>query len=225
MVHGFGVDKHSYGLFDDIAEALGKESRIVRFDFGGHGKSQGKEEEASFASYGEDLDAIIDWVRAKFGGDITLLGHSQGCFIIGNREPTGISKVILISPPNLRTSYIIKRLKERLASRPGSVLNERGLSLLARSDGRIQKIGPQFWTDLKSFRPLDKISSLARKTNLYIIRPQNDDLIGTKYMRGYQQIARANYLETPGNHDFSNRVDRIILIKSLIAIISKGGEE
>ena len=61
FVHGFGVDKdESFNYFTDTAAVLRDIFRVVRFDFSGYGKSEGKQEDVNYQKQSEDLNSVIE---------------------------------------------------------------------------------------------------------------------------------------------------------------------
>lgn len=79
VCHGFNSNMDSpllNKLASDIVEAgLG----VVRFDFNGQGKSDGKFENMTVLNEMDDLKKVISWTkRQSFTEDISLVGHSQG---------------------------------------------------------------------------------------------------------------------------------------------------
>ena len=88
IFHGFmsnrgnGVD---HGMFDKLAEEFVKRGiAAVKFDFDGHGESDG--EFCDMNVYSEILDAskIIDYVRAlPFVAEIFIVGHCEGALVGG----------------------------------------------------------------------------------------------------------------------------------------------
>lgn len=96
-------DKNNEGMFGKIAEGLLKKGiASVRFDFNGHGDSDGGFEDMTV--YGEVLDGmkIMDYVRSlDFVTDIYIIGHSQGSVVGGMmagyyRER--VSKLVMLAP-------------------------------------------------------------------------------------------------------------------------------
>lgn len=105
IFHGFmscrGYDEEH--IFCKIADALLKKGiSVVKFDFDGHGESDG--DFSDMTLYSEILDAskIIDYVRGlDFVTDIYIVGHSQGGLIGGMmagyyREY--IKKLVMLAP-------------------------------------------------------------------------------------------------------------------------------
>ena len=77
--HGF-LRQHERPLHDAIANnLLEKGIGVVRFDFNGHGASEGAFKEMTVPNEIEDLKKVIEWTLDQtFTRDISLVGHSQG---------------------------------------------------------------------------------------------------------------------------------------------------
>lgn len=216
FVHGFGTDKNeTQNLFVDIAKKLKDKFRIVRFDLSGYGKSEGKQEEADYEKHAKDLLTVLNWVEKKYHTKIYILAMSMGCFVTALLSPDGVEKTILLSIPNYNTNFIIERVKKRFFTRPGSQLNQKGISLLMRSTGKIQKLGSSFWNILAELKPLDAVNKLASKTKLLIIHPLRDEIIGNKYVDEYKKIPGIIYQDLNGDHSFKLKQDRENMIKKI----------
>lgn len=79
VCHGFTGNMDS-PLLTDLADDLVESGiGVVRFDFNGHGKSEGKFENMTVLNEIEDLKKVIEWTKSQdFTADISLAGHSQG---------------------------------------------------------------------------------------------------------------------------------------------------
>ena len=81
MSHGFTAD---LGYKEDsnykvLSELLNKEGySTLRYDFNGHGKSDGTQEDMTVMNEVHDLFAVLQYVQKLGYKDIYLLGHSQG---------------------------------------------------------------------------------------------------------------------------------------------------
>lgn len=216
FVHGFGVDKNeSFGYFTDTAAALRDIFRIVRFDFSGYGKSEGKQGDVNYQKQSEDLNSVIEYVKTNFPGKIFLVAHSMGSFVTSLLSPNGIERSVLSGVPNSNTSYVIGRLKRRIGSRAGAVVNIDGLTIYPRTSGEVQKIGPSFWRVLKEFKPVEAVGGFARKTKLLIIHFKQDGVLGTEHLSEYAGIQGAKILWLPGNHSVTRGEDRKAVIKAI----------
>lgn len=103
LCHGFGGNCHE-GLLADIAEALHNNGiASLRFDFNGHGKSDGLFQNMTVPNEIENLEDVISWARSQtWVKDISLLGHSQGGVVagmtageLGDKE---IKSLVLMAP-------------------------------------------------------------------------------------------------------------------------------
>jgi len=105
LFHGFmgcrGYDDEH--MFSKLAKAiLAKGIAVVKFDFDGHGKSDGNFSDMNV--YSEILDAskIIDYVRSlDFAEEIYIVGHSQGGVVGGMMAGYYrdiVKKLVLLAP-------------------------------------------------------------------------------------------------------------------------------
>ena len=105
IFHGFLADLGytEDSLYSKIAERILKENiSVIRFDFNGHGKSDGKLVDMDVLNELEDAMAILNYVRKlDFVTDIYVVGHSQGGVVGGmlaGYYPDIISKLALLAP-------------------------------------------------------------------------------------------------------------------------------
>ena len=77
--HGFGGSKDG-PLFELITDSLQKHGiASIRFDFNGHGESEGKFEDMTVPNEINDAKKVIEYVRdLRYVSKIALVGHSQG---------------------------------------------------------------------------------------------------------------------------------------------------
>ena len=216
MVHGLGTDKHeTAGQFDDISSALIDTYRIVRFDFSGFGKSEGKTEDFDYYKHADDLKAILEFVKTSYGGTIYIIAQSMGTFVTSLLSPLGIERTIFMGIPNSNSSYIVERLSKRITTRPGGIVNFEGISIFPRTSGGAQKIGSQFWKTLIEFNPIESVSQFAKKTQLLIIHPKQDDVVGLEFQKEYDSIPNITIEWIDGDHSFKKQEDRQILTEKI----------
>ncbi|MDE5586367.1 MAG: lysophospholipase, partial [Muribaculaceae bacterium] len=75
----------------------------LRFDFNGHGKSEGEFQDMTVLNEIEDLKDVISWAQSQpWVKDISLLGHSQGGVVVsmtaGELGDKVIKNVVLMAP-------------------------------------------------------------------------------------------------------------------------------
>lgn len=103
VMHGFTGNKNST-LLQDISEELQKRGiASVRFDFNGHGQSEGKFEDMTVPNEIDDALKVYSYVRSlPWAGPIALVGHSQGgvvaCMTAGKLTADSVKAVVLLAP-------------------------------------------------------------------------------------------------------------------------------
>ncbi|WP_119326731.1 alpha/beta fold hydrolase [Companilactobacillus musae] len=105
LMHGFTSDRgmNPDQLLYQLAKRFAdKGLATLRFDFNGHGQSDGKFEDMTVLNEISDGKAILDYARSLQGvGNIYLLGHSQGGVVasmIAGYYHEKIAKLILLAP-------------------------------------------------------------------------------------------------------------------------------
>lgn len=216
FVHGFGTDKHeTHRFFDDLSLGLQRNFRVVRFDLSGCGKSDGRLEEKDFETWGQDLKTVITHTRNKYQGTIHIFAQSMGGFVVAMACPEGVAKTVFTGLPNSNTNFVIEKLVHRFQSRLNATIDFGGISIIPRSSGRNQMIGPTFWRVLRLFNPAYAVKKFSEKTKLLIIHPKDDEIVGHEYLSQYAKIPGVVVKWLNGNHGFQNIEDRNVLIKTI----------
>jgi len=140
----------------------------------------------------------------------------MGCWVTALANPNGIVKTIMTGVPNSNPEIVVERVKERFGSRPGAVLNLDGISLLPRSTGKIQKIGSQFWLDIKNIKPAKIVEDYSKKTELMIVHWESDEIIGKDYLDEYDRIRTLKSVYLPGDHSVTKQEDRKHFIEGML---------
>ncbi len=100
--HGFGGTK--YGpLFELVCDSLQKHGiGSIRFDFNGHGESEGKFEDMTVPNEIEDAKRVVAYVRSlPYVSKVALVGHSQGGVVASmtaGELKNDIAAVVLMAP-------------------------------------------------------------------------------------------------------------------------------
>lgn len=103
LCHGFSANCNTE-LLTDIADDLQNNGiASLRFDFNGHGKSEGEFQNMTVPNEIEDLKDVISWAQAQpWVENISLLGHSQGGVVVsmtaGELGDKVIRNVVLMAP-------------------------------------------------------------------------------------------------------------------------------
>lgn len=112
IFHGFTANRNT-SLLKEITNSLRDENiASVRFDFNGHGDSDGKFENMTVLNEIEDANAILNYVKTDpHVRNIYLVGHSQGGVVtsmLAGLYPDLIKKVVLPAPAATLKSDALK---------------------------------------------------------------------------------------------------------------------
>ena len=216
FVHGFGSNKHeNFKLFDDISLSLENDFATFRFDFSGYGDSEGKDEDSSLEKMKDDLYRVIRYVEF-IHQRVFIVGHSLGTFVVSALRSPHISRIVFTSPPNPDMNLFIRNIQARIIDKGGKV-NEKGITGYVRSNGLVQKIGPNFWKDLQSFDPKSSTEMLTLNSSVIIFDPQDDEVVKDRnfdHLVDYQEKGIQSK-SLPGDHNFSKSEDRKRLIEEI----------
>ena len=103
MMHGFMGNKD--GMMEKVAgDKLAQQGiASVKFDFNGHGESEGEFSGMTVPNEIEDAKLVYEYVKSlPFAGDVALTGHSQGGVVAsmtaGDLGVDGVECVVLLAP-------------------------------------------------------------------------------------------------------------------------------
>ena len=91
-------------MFELIADSLQKNGiASIRFDFNGHGESEGDFKDMTVPNEIEDAKMVYEYVKAlPFVSDISIVGHSQGgvvsAMVAGELGTEAFRSVVLLAP-------------------------------------------------------------------------------------------------------------------------------
>ena len=107
MMHGFGGNKGGIDgrktLFDVIADKLEAQGiATIRFDFNGHGESEGEFWQHTVPNEIEDALKVYEYVRdLRYVSTVSVLGHSQGGVVasmVAGKLGAEIKSAVLMAP-------------------------------------------------------------------------------------------------------------------------------
>src|SRR2546430_8546712 len=103
MVHGGGVTRDEGGFFTRLAEGLAETGTAsLRFDFRGHGESEGRQEDLTICGVMNDIRAAIDYASERTGiAAVALIGTSFGggiSALFASRYPDRVQSLVLLNP-------------------------------------------------------------------------------------------------------------------------------
>jgi uncharacterized protein len=128
LVHGGGVSREEGGFFTRLASGLGEAGvASLRFDLRGHGESEGRQEELTFATILNDIRVALEYVREATGARrLSLLGASFTggvCAYYAARRQGELDRLVLLNPQldykqrtiDSRPYWTDDRLEEKMA--------------------------------------------------------------------------------------------------------------
>jgi len=207
LMHGIFSRKES-GLLATIAKGLAKEGiGAIRFDFDGHGKSEGRIEDMTVEKEIADAMAILEYTRSlPYVTQIGFLGHSQGGVIASMTAGRLAS-----AGENVPAALVL------LA--PGSIIKEAceaGIFFNARFDPKDppksvrvfgpRKLGREY---ILSTQQLDIFGTAAcYKGPVFIVHGAKDNIVplwcSDRFMEAYQGRATLSIVDG-ANHVFARK--------------------
>lgn len=217
LVHGFGVDKHEKGMFDELAELLAKNEFITfRFDFSGRGESEGDYSKQSITKMKSELTTILNYVTQDKQVDsprIGLVAQSFGTPVTIALIPKVQAIVLTGSISNVYEQQI-NSFKKR------GTYNPTGVSMKRKSNGQPIQMGPQFWVELQKYNLINNIKEI--KCPILFIHGSEDDKVPLSEMENYYNNAnepKKKYILEGANHDLKPK--REIAFKKILDWFNK----
>lgn len=179
LVHGFGVTKEEYGMFDGLASHFAAAGILsYRFDFSGCGESEGDYAETSLSKLRDDLASILAFVKSQ--------PHVDGSRIGIHAQSFGTSTAVALHPRinSLILMGSISRPKEFFLKRYGKN-NVTGIPEIQKADGRVIKLKSQFWTDFDNHDLLSSIQKI--RCSILFIHGGSDSTVPLTEMEAYYE--------------------------------------
>ena len=206
--HGFGVRADARGLFTEISAAF-PEFESVLFDY----NTIAKDGNTIVTPIDKQIE-ILESMLKNIDGNSYLIAHSQGCMVAALAKLPSLKGVILLTPPKITN---MNRVIEKMKLRSGSVIDLDGMSKYPRSDGKFTYIPKEYTESLGSLGDSDDLyQPLSKRSSVTVIIAQNDHVLGDT---DFSDLASANVIRLPGDHEFSSAADRAGLMHELHAII------
>lgn len=206
IFHGLFGNKN-YPVLAKIAEKL-KDIGIasLRFDFNGHGESDGKFENMTVLNEIEDANAILQYaLNDSKVKNIYLVGHSQGGVVasmLAGLYPNIIKKLVLLAP-----AAILKENALKGGIIPGLHFDPVNIPSTISLYG--QKLGGFYFRTAQNL-PIFEVSQ-KYEGPAEIIVGDKDEPAGVKYPTKYHEIYKNSELHIIPNcdHGFSGKFNKI----------------
>jgi uncharacterized OsmC-like protein/pimeloyl-ACP methyl ester carboxylesterase len=202
FAHCFTCDKDTLAVAR-ISRALSERGiAVVRFDFTGHGESEGDFSETHFTSNVFDVLAAAAYMRAELGAPEILLGHSLGgaaMLAAAGRIPTTKAVVAIAAPKD--PAHLLKYLPvvDEIA--------EKGSAEIEIA-GRLFKLKQSFIDDISQASLSEHLAGL--KASLLLLHSPDDATIPFEHARSIYERVRGHktLIPLPGaDHLLTDRRD------------------
>lgn len=148
LAHGFSTSKDS-DTYTSLAERLEKHNiSTLRFDFYGHGESEGKFEDITISEAVDDVLQAIKYLKSIDYKKIGLMGSSFGgiASMIAASKSKDLYVLALKSPVS---NYLDKEIETRSKAEL-SEWKEKGWRTYVSGDGRKHRLNYSFYEDFKN---------------------------------------------------------------------------
>lgn len=157
FAHGFTSSKD--GSAKDISVLLNRLGiNSLRFDFYGHGESEGEFENITISEGTDDILQAIEVLRSRGFKKIGLFGTSFGgaCSIMAASKSRDVSLLALRSPVS---DYYIRELL-RKSKQELSEWKDNGYRMYKRGDGKELRLNYSFFEDMRFNRGLEAATNI-----------------------------------------------------------------
>lgn len=207
LMHGFTADKDNIVIATMADYLLDNGIASIRFDFNGHGESEGLSENMTIQNEILDAKAVYESaVRMPFVREISFLGHSQGgvvaSMLAGDLGVTKVKSLVLMSPagviPDSLVSGNLFGTSFDPENPPATVLAHNGF--IAGRDFILTGMNLPIYE-----------TSAKYKGNVCILYGKEDVAVPYKYIKRYAEIYTACKMYVmPGlDHNFKPELDSV----------------
>lgn len=204
IFHGFTANRNT-SLLKEITNSLRDENiASVRFDFNGHGDSDGKFENMTVLNEIEDANAILNYVKTDpHVRNIYLVGHSQGGVVtsmLAGLYPDLIKKVVLPAPAATLKSDALKGNTQGITYNPDHIPDRLPFKDLTLGG---------FYLRIAQQLPIYEVSAQFTKP-VCLIHGTDDTVVSPNASKKYDQIYQNStlHLIEGADHCFSDNYQK-----------------
>ena len=204
IFHGFTANRNT-SLLKEITNSLRDENiASVRFDFNGHGDSDGKFENMTVLNEIEDANAILNYVKTDpHVRNIYLVGHSQGGVVtsmLAGLYPDLIKKVVLLAPAATLKSDALKGNTQGVTYNPDHIPDRLPFKDLTLGG---------FYLRIAQQLPIYEVSAQFTKP-VCLIHGTDDTVVSPNASKKYNQIYQNStlHLIEGADHYFSDNYQK-----------------
>lgn len=216
ICHGFSSHKNKTALKSLEKDFLKNKIGFLRFDFYGHGESEGKFENITLSEAVDDVQQAIKLVKNKYKKDkIALIGTSFGgcAAIVASGKSKNLKVLALKAPVSDHLGKIIYKARKNSAFSP-KTWKKKGFIEYLNFKGEKLKLNYNFFLDAKKiieYKLAEKI-----KVPTLIIHGDKDDVVPVAQSKKLNQIIKQSELIIikGEKHNFSKKGE--VLVKKYI---------
>lgn len=211
LSHGFTSNMDS-PLLRELADDLVRSGiGVLRFDFNGHGKSEGEFHNMTVLNEMEDLKKVIEWtMNQPFTADISLAGHSQGGVVAS--MVAGELGFPAIKSLALTAAAAVLRDDALRGNNQGAQYDPWNVPELIHLPGRDLSIGREY---VLSAQTLPIYETAQNYTGpVFILHGTHDNVVPYTYSERYKSVYKNAELKLmPGeNHSFKKATKEAALL-------------
>jgi len=216
LCHGFSTSKNGT-TYQRLEQALNEKNLATfRFDFYGHGESEGKFEDITVSEAVDDALAAIAFVKSKGFNKIGLMGSSFG----GNAAALAAAR---------NPGIYVLALKAPVGNYQGRVFGNKsleqwkkdGFTVYAKGDGTMLRVNYHFYEDAQIVDGFEEVKKITVPT--LIVHGDEDKSVSIEESKKSATLMKDCTLEIiPGaDHRFSKKEDFERMITLIVDFISR----
>jgi pimeloyl-ACP methyl ester carboxylesterase len=215
--HGFRGDKKGNSVI--FAEKLNaKNINTFRFDFFGHGESDGDFADITLSEGVDDILCAINYLSEEGYSNISLVGTSFGgaCGIIAASKTDKLKSLALRSPVG---DYYLKELMTRSKDELDMWKN-RGYKVYKNEDGTELRLKYKFFEDLKNYNGFTCAEKITIPT--FIVHGELDEIVPINLSEMLVKVmpnAKLDVIEG-ADHSYSDEKHKIEAIDILVGFLT-----
>lgn|SRR3989344_728967 len=210
LCHGITVDKDEYdGVFKKLAEKLsGKGFVVFRFDFRGHGESEGDSVDMTIKGEAEDIESAVNFLKdkgfRKFGMVSTSFAGGATSFFI-SKNPKTLESLVLWNPSVNYDEYLNPTMpwKKKYWGKPAfERVEEFGFTEVG---SRGFKVGKNLFNEFKKLKPWKELLNVG--IPILFVHGDKDTYVPYKDSVKYSKLVKNGKLVTirGAEHGFHDR--------------------
>ena len=205
MCHGIRGQKYERGVFPDLAEELLKIGvASIRFDFRGHGESEGLDKDVTITKEKEDIESVIKYLKELGYKEIILEASSfatAAASLIDYSKYDIKALVIWYGCPDLeitKQGNLFSLENKEIAERDGFYTSK------SVSTGKDFRFGKALFDEVYSIKLYENLSKLDLP--IIFVHGKLDEVVPYEYVVKASEMCKNAQLELieNGNHNFDN---------------------